>query len=182
MEALEFYRGNRVDTAGRTLRDVLNFNRYQLEEVHDYIQWVFPLDVASGYNGKAPILSTAEIEAFQADTDVRSLVLEAFTMMLTFYGLRTETVDGQLHVVRAETFRQRSAAWITRDNHNFLRLTRILSSMRLLGFGEHARALLCCLEDLYPPHSVLIGRRTLDHWRSAVSGRPVSRAWGWLRW
>jgi hypothetical protein len=40
---LDFYRGVGADTEGRRLEDILAWPDDDLEEVHDFIQWLFPL-------------------------------------------------------------------------------------------------------------------------------------------
>jgi hypothetical protein len=59
--------------------------------------------------------------------------------------------------------------WLTPANHNFLRLTRIMKSMTLLGLRSCAQALLACLEQLYRGEAgKTIGSRTMRYWRDAV--------------
>lgn len=57
----------------------------ELEHRHDYIQWLFPLR-ERGVNWLAPLLTTAEADAMQSDGLVMARVLQAFRMMLRFYG------------------------------------------------------------------------------------------------
>lgn len=40
---VDFYSGKATDTSGRTLREIHAWNYHDLENVHDYIQWLFPL-------------------------------------------------------------------------------------------------------------------------------------------
>ena len=53
---MAFYRGGR-DDRGRRLEDVLGWDHHQLELVHDYIQWMFPLTERSMAQPSAPVLS-----------------------------------------------------------------------------------------------------------------------------
>ena len=42
-----FYRLEAPDARGRMLHDIWRWDSARLETVHDYIQWLFPLDVPS---------------------------------------------------------------------------------------------------------------------------------------
>ena len=61
---VRFYRGDAPDARGRTLDDILAWDDEQLEAVHDYIQWLFPLDEPSRFNPDAPLLTPADRVAF----------------------------------------------------------------------------------------------------------------------
>jgi hypothetical protein len=61
--------------------------------------------------------------------------------------------------------------WIRPHNHNHLRLTRIIRSLKLLGLPKDAHALMLCLEDIHRVEGRdIISEETLKHWRQA--GRP----------
>ena len=51
-----FYNGTESDHRGRCLREIQEWPDDQLESVHDYIQWLFPLPEPSGFNVAAPVL------------------------------------------------------------------------------------------------------------------------------
>lgn len=42
-ELINFLKGSGTDVHGRTHQDILNFSDEQLETVHNYIQWIFPI-------------------------------------------------------------------------------------------------------------------------------------------
>lgn len=165
---LAFYDGTGIDSRGRTIEQVLSFPFATMESSHDYIQWLFPLDVPSGVTPDAP-LAGADVQRFFPEDPTRATRLRrAFERMLAFYGLLL--VQGETsQVVKSSNFPERATNWLTPGNHNFLRLTRILKSLTLLGDGEHAVALLSCLEEIHGEHSAVIGSTTLRYWRGAVS-------------
>jgi hypothetical protein len=162
---IEFYRGDAMDDRGRRIVDIWRFDHVELEAIHDYIQWLFPLTERSAFNPDAPILDQSTIEQFRTDEALRRNVERSLAVMLDFYGFR---IDGD-RIVRSATFAQRAANWVTPGNHNFLRLTRILRSLSLLGLEERAAGLLECLEEVYASHEAVIGVRTMAFWRQAVS-------------
>jgi hypothetical protein len=77
-------------------------------------------------------------------------------------------------VGRAENWDERRASWITRDNHNYRRISRILQSLVLLGFKDVADMFLDALLGIYEENRKTIGATTRDFWSSSVSD---SRYW-----
>ena len=89
--------------------------------------------------------------------------------MLDFYGFELDDDDLELIVVEeSAVFPVRSRNWMTPDNHNLRRITRILTSLQILGLEPYARAFLDCLEALYRFHAGRIGTKAMRHWRAAV--------------
>ena len=168
-EIVWFFRGEQTDHCGRSLSEILGRGYDWLEFTHDYIQWLFPLTEGSAFNSNAPILTPAAIAEFHADAVLREKLLQAFRVMLDFYGLTLETTnDGRPRVTKGLNFEMRKRNWLTPANHNYLRITRILKSLCLLGFREQARSFLECLLEIYEDHYRLISADTLPYWRNAV--------------
>jgi hypothetical protein len=166
-----FYRGDGRDHRGRTLNDIHEFDFYELEFHHDYIQWLFPIPEPSGANASAPLLSKGDIAAFESDAALRSALERSFQLMLAFYGLESEARGAAVTVVRGAGFDERSSQWLTPGNHNFLRISRMLRSLSLLGAGASAQALLNYLEDIYSVNAATIGETTMGYWRRAIEPR-----------
>jgi Opioid growth factor receptor (OGFr) conserved region len=162
-----FYRDGGTDHRGRSLGQLQSQSLRELEEVHDYIQWFFPLDKPSSASRHAPILTSADIQVFVQGADLRERLLQSLRTMLNFYGLTLGGTSESTTVLRSPTFPSRAAEWLRPSNHNFLRLTRILRSLSLLGCRDHARALLGCLEGIYAENARIIGKKTMHYWRSA---------------
>ena len=161
---LRFYAGTGTDDRGRRLADIWRFSMDDLEGVHDYIQWLFPLAEQSAFNPGAPILDAESIEQFATDDVIRHNLGRSLRVMLTFYGLE---VAGDC-IRPAPSFKDRSKIWLTPHNHNYLRLTRILKSLALLGLHGEAKQMLTCLQEIYANHQRVIGPATLAFWRDAV--------------
>lgn len=162
-----FYRGRGRDAAGRTLAEIQSWDEDRLERVHDYIQWLFPLDTPSAFNPLAPVLTPADIAAFLTDPELRDRLRASLRVMLAFYGLSCESAP-EIRIERTARFGARAATWLTPGNHNHLRLTRILKCLSLLGLEAYARALLRCLEAIAAEHPGVVSAATLGHWRGAV--------------
>jgi hypothetical protein len=172
---LDFYLGVGTDDRRRYLREMLQWPDAQLEEVHDYIQWMFPLTEKSAFNVRAPVLTPSDISEFRSNPELRQNLKASFVRILGFYGL---ILSGShpLKVKRALYFEEASLNWIFPGNHNHLRITRILKSLMTLGLEEEARAFYDCLEDIYRAESTRsnpgISEATVSFWRRAVNVKP----------
>ena len=165
---LRFYRHEAPDARGRLLRDVWSWRDDQLEAVHDYIQWLFPLPEPSAFNPAAPLLRAATIDAFQTDTGLQHALQTSLERMLAFYRLAAS--DAPIRIDPSPAFRIETPHWLRPGDHNHLRLTRSIRSLRLLGLPAHARALRTCLESIAADHPGAIAPATLSYWRSASEG------------
>ena len=163
-----FYREDGTDRRGRRLAESLAWDDEQLEAVHDYVQWLFPLPEPSGFNPHAPLLSQADQSAFAADPVLRAHFLAAFRRMLAFYGLGLD--DGNPPTIRPDpACPGRIPAWLRPGDHNLLRVTRILRSLTLLGLRPCAEAFLAALLDAHASGTVPpVNPVTLRYWREAV--------------
>jgi hypothetical protein len=166
---VDFYRGAGRDAAGRSIEDVWALDMGELEVVHDYIQWLFPTRQASAFNPDAPLLTDASITGLRALPDFRDRMLESLDLMLAFYGLHRVEGEGQVRIEPRPDLAMRGPTWWRAGNHNHLRLTRIISSLRELGLTDEAVALFRCLESVRREWPTGISDRTVDYWRAAAS-------------
>lgn len=161
---LDFYRGSGVDHRGRKLETIWSLSHHELENSHDYIQWLFPNRTASPVNPHAPILDTDVCRIFREDSELQARLLESLDILLDFYGLyRTE--EG---VFRAPHFAERSDNWLSRGNHNHLRITRILLCLWSLGCEDEARHFFHCLSEIAAEYPDRISKTTEDYWAEAA--------------
>ena len=100
------------DHAGRSYADILAMSDAELERHHDFIQWIFPLPEPSRAAPGAQVLSVADIAAAKASGVALARLTAGAARMSAFY-------------------RQQSA-WLAPYDHNHLRITRIIRSLRLL--------------------------------------------------
>ena len=165
---VRFYLGTEPDSSGRFIGDIRKWNHERLERTHDYIQWLFPTRNRSQFNSSAPTLDEEQIRDFQYDDRLQAELIASFQQMLDFYGFILRKDEGCLSVERSPSWEVQLKNWLTPQNHNFLRITRILTSMRILGLAGHSRALLAALEALDKEFPDVIGNRTVGFWRSAT--------------
>jgi hypothetical protein len=161
-DVVEFYSGRKKDWSGRSIEEMWSYSLEQLEDIHSYIQWLFPLRTP----GVAPaaLIDDETVAAFRGQPELRDRLLKSFDVMLNFYGLRRQGDE----VVRAETFSKRARNWLTRGNHNFLRITRILTCLRELGLETWSRAFFRCLEQIHAEYAKVIGPESFRFWQNAA--------------
>lgn len=145
------------DPRNRSLATILSWPDSTLESSHNYIQILFPLPEESMFSF-APIVKSETRAAFLARPELRANLRRALARMLKFYGLQFSSVSSddndngndyssnasgntQETVVRGPNFASASRNWVTKFNHNHLRMTRILRSLRVLGLSSEAAAL-----------------------------------------
>lgn len=117
---LQFLRGTGPDIEGRYHADILKFSDEELERVHNYIQWLFPLREQSDAVPGSPFLyDDAIVEILRNDEAVQENLVNA--------------------LMRMERFYERNDHWLRQNDHNHLRITRILKSVSLLSSKENAR-------------------------------------------
>ncbi|CAM9110244.1 unnamed protein product, partial [Laminaria digitata] len=138
--------------AGPSLVEVLQQSDGWLEDTHDYIQWVFPTMESSTHNRIAPVVTYADIvEVNRHGEHVRGKMLWVLARMLRLYRLKMVVKHGdELRVETGDGFTP-DAKLMEPSDHNSLRLTRIIASLRLFRLEEHANALqafLCGLSEV----------------------------------
>lgn len=160
-----FYLGEQQDIRKRTIEEIWTWDFEELETVHDYIQWLFPLTERSAFNSDAPIVTAEIINAFRSDPRLRQSLMRSLEVMLRFYGLQIQENGA---IARSEIYPIRKTEWIERFNHNYLRITRILKCLMNFGFEQYAQAFYDCLAQIYREESDRIGSETFKYWTNAV--------------
>jgi hypothetical protein len=164
---IAFYRGTAHDSESRSLHDLWAWDDDRLEDVHDFIQWLFPLPEPSQFNPDAPLLTRDDIAAFKDDAILQGNLRKSFQRILSFLGL-SETKAGE--IVDGVNFASRAPEVWSAPNHNWLRISRILRCLTLLGLQDEAQALYGWLETAYQKKRFPIDANTFGYWRRAVRG------------
>jgi len=141
-----------------TITDVITGTDEWLETCHGHIQWTFPLETPSLFVN-APIITREFVELFQHSGVLQHYMYNAYGRMLQFYGL-TDQVYNENIVKR----------WVTPRNHNFLRLTRMIRSLKIHMPNWHLwESLYEKLESVAtdPTFRAIIGEETLKYWNDA---------------
>jgi hypothetical protein len=159
---IEFYRLEGTDSERRTLQSYWKMTDDEMEYTHDFIQWMFPLRDPSSFNPDAPLLTDDDIDAFHRDSALQSALRRSFERFLQFLGLQS---DGDI-IRKAPNFPARVPTCWIHLNHNWLRITRCLTSLRLLGLTREAAALFACLTTL--KSEGLANEESFTHWNRAA--------------
>lgn len=164
---IEFYRGGKKNAHGVTLEEIWDFSLEKKEAAHNYIQWLFPTKEKSAFNPAAPTLTDRDIEIFRGSEELKSNLQRSFWEMMKFYGFAM-TGRGGYFLLPSQNFEERRRVWLTPGNHNFLRLTRMLKSLGMLGLELEAKLLFIALCSLFPRSEKIIGETTKNEWVKAV--------------
>ena len=168
---IAFYSGTQPDHRGRYLHEIQEWPDDQLEGVHDYIQWLFPLPERSGFNMAAPVLTREDIQEFRTRPDLQEHLRVSLLRMMNFYGFEARSGE-HITVTRAPNLEAKATIWLSPSNHNHLRITRILRCLTVLGLEAEATAFLNCLSEIYKDEQnkplPAISEETMDYWREAV--------------
>lgn len=181
---LEFYKGESPNQEGLYYDDIMQFDDDELEKNHFYIQWLFPLKEPSMAIPGSPILEDEDIEKFSANwntpdemmekVELRKRLIDAFNKMIVFYGFKLSLINEpnklkSLEIIRdPQSFQSRAKNWLNPKNHNFLRISRILNSLRLLGDSSTTKMFHKCLCKVYEDYKGVIGPLTKQFWDKAV--------------
>ncbi|XP_006897003.1 PREDICTED: opioid growth factor receptor [Elephantulus edwardii] len=179
MPNLSFYKNEiRFLPNGCFIEEILQDWRedYQLlEDNHSYIQWLFPLR-EPGVNWHAKPLTLREVEAFKSCPEVMERFVQAYELMLGFYGVELQNRDTGA-VRRAHNYQRRfqNLNW---HSHNNLRITRILKSLGELGLEQYQAPLAHFFleETLVRRQLQGVRQSALDYFVFAVRCRRQRRA------
>mmetsp|Transcript_51107 Transcript_51107/g.81710 ORF Transcript_51107/g.81710 Transcript_51107/m.81710 type:complete len:205 (+) Transcript_51107:1-615(+) len=162
-----FLRGEKPDDCeGRMLDDILRWDDRTMEAVHDYVQWIFPTDEASMFNGQAPLLSPELAAICRHDAQIQQNFDRILERFLSFLGLQME----EKKITKAKHFDTRRVdCWSSfmGMNHNWLRISRVLHCLGMVGKKEEQKALMRCLESM--PKEFPEVARSMPHWRARAA-------------
>jgi hypothetical protein len=168
----DFYSGSPIPT-GRgmgdgttTLRNILSFSDTQLEHEHRYIQWLFPTPYPSEAQRGSPHYNTPNESILKnaQNTQFRGNMQAALQRMIQFYGgIPSRDSSGHLLIAPSTS---RFTDHIVNGDHNLLRITRIIQSLRLHGLYNDAQA----FYNFVTPRAKRNGvsEETLNYWREAL--------------
>ena len=143
----QFLRGEITNPKGLFVEHFWAFSDDDLENTHDFIQWVFPLNEPSIAVPSSPVLTETEAQEIREDSYVTIMLVKAASLYCDFL--------------------RRNRHWICAYNHNHLRITRVIKSLRLLvgdGAADRFKSdVLALVGDELPK----IGSKAIDFWNAA---------------
>jgi len=144
-DLIRFYRDRAPAGRGQTLAGILSYTDLKMEQTHDWVQWCFPLPQPSQFQPQSPLLTSADIEVFKEDLLVQANVVVALE--------------------RFAEFLRRTTYWQRPQDHNHLRITRVLRFLVLIDKAREAQAMLLWLLNNHPQ----LQPETRRHWVRALS-------------
>ena len=146
-EIVSFLEGKSPDHRGRILEMLLQQTDHQAETTHDYIQWLFPLNEPSRSVNGVPVLTELEIDEIRQISLAQANLAKSARWFLGFL--------------------ERNDHWITNYNHNHLRITRVIKSLRLLASDKAADEFRDKVLALAGDNLNLVDQKARGFWRSA---------------
>ena len=124
-----------------TFDGIMRYSAEDLEAEHKFIQHIFPTTTISPHNRTAPILDKETVQALNMNSDVQIRQQKAFRMMLKFFKLKEENPGKSgYQIVPSCDYRKDKPKWLNQNDHNQLRLSRMVKSLYLLGNEKEAIA------------------------------------------
>lgn len=143
-----FYKGEGTDAQGRHLSDYLHFTHEEMENIHDWVQWAFPLPEPSKAQPQSPVLTQEDLDVFRTQSTLQQKAKALADYYLDF--LR-ETTD-----------------WRKDRDHNHLRITRVLRFLSLIGYPLKAMTFKVDVVVMYPE----VSSETTHYWKEAMKKNP----------
>jgi len=165
---LKFLQNKTKNNDGYYLKDYWDMKNSELEYIHNYIQFMFPLYEPSSVKPYIPVLNKDEVQKILTNKglyhDIKENIKKSLTIMLDFYGLKYEKDK----IEKYDNFIERKKNWITPRNHNYLRITRILKCLMIFEMRDEAIAFYRMLLELKGEYPKEIDDISVDYWVEAV--------------
>lgn len=155
MNYTAFLENRETDDRGRMFDSVMCWSNFRLEITHDYIQAVFPTDESSKYtrlNEAAP----KDISSLRQSEKAKDNIRKAYLKMLCLWKL-----DGEKYKnIKIHRY------WNHANNHNHLRMTRVLKCFRLLQMNDELKDFSSRLTYLLERNGLKISKETERFWKA----------------
>ena len=109
---LNFLEGSEPNINKLYIQDIWDLSDEEIENTHDFIQWLFPTDTPSRYNLAVPVLNEQDIINVKKSQKAQTNLKFSANWFLNFLD--------------------RYSYWIDRQDHNQLRIKRIKKCLGLL--------------------------------------------------
>tara|TARA_B100001057_G_scaffold262663_1_gene262837 strand:- start:384 stop:848 length:465 start_codon:yes stop_codon:yes gene_type:complete len=149
MNIVNFLTNNEPDFKNRFLKDIWNFSDEAIEHTHDFIQLLFPLNErSSAVSNRIYLDSNEAVQSIKANKLATENIVKSSKWFLLFLA--------------------RNSHWKRKHDHNYLRVTRIIKSLRLLVSDHEANKFYELFMQLVDENLKLkINSITLHYWENA---------------
>lgn len=180
-----FLLGQGPDNRGRYWQEIISYSDGMWDECHDFIQWLFPLPVVSKHAAFSPVLTEQDLTDLWDNTIVQSNLINFANKFCNFLGISifmpfhtgldflpggkgfTET---RYRVSLSKKFSEQSKYWLRANDHNHLRINRMLQCLVLFGLENLAKEIFRCLVMIKCEFDDCITDETMVYWRNALTG------------
>ena len=142
---VDFLNGTCTDSSNRYLQDIWKMDDQEIENTHNFIQWIFPLKERSQAVPNSPILTEDEIIHIKDSNITQNNIKKSSEWFLNFLT--------------------RNNYWICYSDHNHLRITRAVKSLRMIHSNEEAEKFKKHIFDLIEDNEYKISERALQFWK-----------------
>ena len=147
MNLYKFLKNEEKDFQGRYLSDIWSFSDDEIEDNHDFIQILFPLDKPSeAVDHNIYLKDVNEFLKIKSDETIKKNIIKSKDWFIKFL--------------------ERNNQWKSYSNHNQLRITRIIECLRLLISDEEADSFYSLILSMVGEETE-INEITLDYWSKA---------------
>ena len=146
-DVLNFLEQKSGDHQKRMISDIWNWSDDAWEDEHDFIQWLFPLSDKSMSVPNSPVIREPEVSWIKDSKVAQDSVRRS-----------TE---------RYKLFLSSEKYWKLSHNHNHLRITRVIKSLRLLCGDDDANAFKYWVAGQLGERIDRIDEKTRQFWRLA---------------
>ena len=143
----DFLKGNKPDIHKRYLKDIWMMSDNQIENKHNFIQWIFPLNVKSNAVPSSPILTKKEIISIKKSETAQKNIEKSAEWFLEFLSSNSH--------------------WICQNNHNHYRITRVIKSLRLIHSNEEAEKFKNSIMNLIQGNEKKINLTNIQYWKDS---------------
>ena len=144
---LNFLIGNQEDSNNRCIQDIWEMNDREIENTHNFIQWIFPLSERSEAVPNSPIVSEEEVYQIKNSELAQNNIKKSSDWFLGFL--------------------ERNKYWICYSNHNHLRITRAIKSLRLIHSNKEAEKFKTDIINLIEGNEDKISSISLEFWKNS---------------
>ena len=142
-----FLEGVNANSNNWLLSDIWKFNDTQIENTHTFIQWVFPTDEPSRATPGSPVLDEEEIVKIQNSEQAKQNLSKSAEWYFNFL--------------------KRNSFWRKPHDHNHLRITRVIKSLRLLCGDDEADYYKEQFWQILGADMSIIPSKTIEYWEDA---------------
>jgi hypothetical protein len=162
---ISFMIGLGYDHERRSIEEILNFTDEELEKTHNYIQWLFPIHEPSRFNMQAPTLTQWDVNYVKINkNNIKKNIKRSLRLLLYFWGFTMYDFGFYVYIRHDGDH----SHWMYPNDHNHLRISRVIHFLRAVGMDKYAKAFHAALKDIYTDHPNYFSKTTIDYWEKIM--------------